>query len=79
MATRPDSSDLLAGITCPTTVLCGGEDVLTPLPEVESLHRMIAGSRFVTLPRAGHLSNLEDPYGFSLALFAERNQYATSR
>lgn len=68
MRDRPDSSPLLAGITCPVTVICGEEDVLTPIADSEAMHAAIAGSRLVRLPRAGHLSNLEAPQAFAEAL-----------
>ena len=65
---RPDSTPDLAHISTPTLVIVGDEDVVTPLPESELLQRSIARSRLVVLPRAGHLSNLEAPEDFSLAL-----------
>jgi pimeloyl-ACP methyl ester carboxylesterase len=34
------------------------------------MHAAIPGSRLVVLPRAGHLSNLEDPSGFAAAVMA---------
>jgi 3-oxoadipate enol-lactonase len=67
---RPDSTGLLSSISCPTTILCGDEDVLTPPADSEAMHRAIRHSRLVILPRAGHLSNLENPLGFNDALFA---------
>jgi 3-oxoadipate enol-lactonase len=70
---RPDSTRLLGSISCPTTIVCGAEDTLTPPSDSEAMHRAIAHSRLVILPRAGHLSNLEDPFGFSEALFSRVN------
>jgi 3-oxoadipate enol-lactonase len=34
------------------------------------LHEKLAGSRFVTLPGAGHISNMDRPAEFSRALRA---------
>lgn len=65
MLGRRDSTPLLPSIAVPTLILCGAEDVLTPPPEAEALHRGIAGSRLVMLPAAGHLSNIEAPDAFS--------------
>ncbi len=65
---RPDSTPLLGSIHCPTLILCGEEDTLTPPSASEAMHRAIPGSRLVLLPGAGHLSNLEDPRAFSRAL-----------
>ena len=65
---RPDSTSLLSSIDVPTLVIVGDEDVVTPVAESETLHRGIAGSSLVVLPRVGHLSNLEDPIGWNGAL-----------
>jgi pimeloyl-ACP methyl ester carboxylesterase len=35
---------------------------------METMHRQLPGSAFVKLPRAGHLSNLEDPDAFNASL-----------
>ena len=68
MMRRPDSTPLLDRISFATLVICGDEDAATPLTEVEQLHAHIPRSRFVVLQGAGHLSNLEKPDEFSLAL-----------
>jgi len=68
LKTRPDSTPLLASIACPTLIICGEEDVLTPMADSEAMHAAIAGSRLVRLPGAGHLSNLENPIGFNDAI-----------
>ena len=67
---RPDSTDLLPGISCPTLVICGAEDVVTPVADSERLHHGVRGSRLVVLPAAGHLSNLERPFEFSSAVWS---------
>jgi pimeloyl-ACP methyl ester carboxylesterase len=36
--------------------------------EAQAMHRAIPGSSLVMLERAGHLSNLEDPFGWRTAL-----------
>jgi pimeloyl-ACP methyl ester carboxylesterase len=65
---RPDSSADLARIDCPTLVIVGEEDTVTPVADAEALNRGIAGSRLVRLARAGHLSNLETPEEFSTTI-----------
>jgi pimeloyl-ACP methyl ester carboxylesterase len=65
---RSDSTPLLPMVTCPTLILCGEEDGTTPPADSEAMHRSIAGSRLVLLPKAGHLSNLESPDAFNAAL-----------
>jgi 3-oxoadipate enol-lactonase len=68
LKTRPDSTPLLAGITCPTLVISGDEDVIIPSKEAEALHQSILGSTLSVFPKVGHLSNLEAPAEFSKAL-----------
>jgi 3-oxoadipate enol-lactonase len=68
MMTRPDSTGLLAAIACPTLVVVGDEDTLTPPSLSENLHRRIAGSELVAIPRAGHLASIEEPRAFNAAL-----------
>ena len=64
---RGDSTPTLREIRVPTLVVCGEEDTLTPPADAEALQRGIAGSRLVLVPRAGHLTNLEDPDAFNRA------------
>jgi pimeloyl-ACP methyl ester carboxylesterase len=68
MRDRTDSTASLASIACPVTVIGGGEDAVVPREETEAMHAAIPGARLVVLPRAGHLSNLEDAAGFRRAL-----------
>lgn len=70
LMTRPDSTPLLSTIHVPTLVLVGDEDTVTPRAAADELHRRIAGSELVVLPRAGHLSNLETPAAFDAAITA---------
>lgn len=64
MAARIDSSSLLNAISCPTLVIVGAEDVLTPQESTREYSAQIPGAQFVVLPHAGHLSNLEQPQAF---------------
>ena len=68
MAARPDSTDLLSTITCPTLVIVGEDDQATPVAESQYIAQRIPGSIFVTIPQAGHLSNFEQPAAFNQAL-----------
>jgi 3-oxoadipate enol-lactonase len=68
MMTRPDATPLLSTIACPALILVGEEDGLTPPAASEEMQRGIRGSRLATIPRAGHLSNLEQPDAFNAAL-----------
>jgi 3-oxoadipate enol-lactonase len=61
MARRPDSTPDLPRIACPTLVLVGKDDVLSPPAEMRSLAREIPNARFAVIPDAAHLAPLEQP------------------
>lgn len=54
-----DMLEQLSNITCPTLLMTGDEDVLTPLPYIHEIQSRIAGSRVAMLERAGHCMFLE--------------------
>ena len=68
MKERPDSTALLPTFGCPSLVIVGVEDAITPPAECEGLHRAIPGAQYVEIPDAGHLSNIENPVAFNAAL-----------
>ena len=68
MMGRPDSTADLGRIQVPALVVVGEHDVLTPPSESEQLHGAISRSILTVIPHAGHLSNLERPAEFTLAL-----------
>jgi len=70
LAARADSTPTLREIRVPTLVLVGDEDAITPPAEAEALQRGIANSRMAVIPRAGHLSSLENPAEFNRHLAA---------
>jgi pimeloyl-ACP methyl ester carboxylesterase len=51
----------LATITHPTLVFWGEEDRVFPIAVGEELHRTIKGSRFIRIPKAGHIPQWERP------------------
>jgi 3-oxoadipate enol-lactonase len=59
MAEREDQTARLSEITCPTLILVGQEDPITPVQDSEKMHREISGSRLVVIENASHVSNLE--------------------
>lgn len=61
IAGRPDSRPMLASIKCPTLVLVGEGDQLTPVELAKEMAEGIVGSRLAVIPDAGHLSPLEAP------------------
>ncbi|HYF96060.1 MAG TPA: alpha/beta fold hydrolase [Symbiobacteriaceae bacterium] len=70
-----DVLDELPSITCPTLILTGDEDVLTPLSYAHELQRRIHGSQIIMLREAGHCMFLEQPAQFTRAAgdFLARN------
>ena len=67
---RSSVVDRVSSITVPTLILVGQDDVATPLPHSEQLHQLIAGSRLVVIPAAGHNSTVEQPEAVTAALVA---------
>jgi 3-oxoadipate enol-lactonase len=68
MGSRRDSTDLLSMIKVPTLVICGAEDAITPAEEAREWSSKITGAKYVEIPGAGHLSNLERPDEFNRAV-----------
>ena len=64
LASRPPANPPAA----PTLILWGADDRHTPLASAEALQKEMPGSRLVTIPRAGHLPQLEQPAAFVAAL-----------
>ncbi len=67
---RIDSRPSLQRIRCPSLVLCGREDLLTPLELHEEIAGLIPGARLVVVEHCGHMSALEQPQQVSAALTA---------
>jgi pimeloyl-ACP methyl ester carboxylesterase len=58
---RPDYRAMLPSIVCPTLVLCGRQDKLTPLHNSEEIAKAIPGAELVVIEECGHMSTLERP------------------
>jgi pimeloyl-ACP methyl ester carboxylesterase len=65
---RLDSRPQLAAIGCPTLVLVGDADQLTPPERAQEIAAAIPGARLVVVPASGHLSTLEQPERVNAAL-----------
>jgi pimeloyl-ACP methyl ester carboxylesterase len=58
---RADARGLLPHITCPTLLVCGASDLLTP-PECSlEMAAAIPGSRLEIIPQCGHMLTWEQP------------------
>lgn len=56
-----DGETRAGAIRCPTLVLCGAQDRMTPARQGQKLAGMVPGARLVTVPAAGHMMMLERP------------------
>jgi pimeloyl-ACP methyl ester carboxylesterase len=65
---RADSRPTLGSIHCPTLVLVGEGDELTPPERAAEIAAAIRGARLTTVPQSGHMSTLEQPDEVTRAL-----------
>jgi pimeloyl-ACP methyl ester carboxylesterase len=65
---RIDSRPHLVAVTCPSLVIVGDGDRLTPPDHAVEIANGIRQSRLVTIPGCGHLSTLEAPDAVTQAL-----------
>jgi pimeloyl-ACP methyl ester carboxylesterase len=65
---RPDRTSELEAIPCPTLVICGAEDPISPPAEMRGISERIRFAEYVELPGAGHLAHLEAPESFMSAV-----------
>ncbi len=65
---RQDARPMLPSIRCPTLVLVGDGDELTPPALAQEIVSGIAGARLAVIPDCGHLSTLERPDAVNEAL-----------
>lgn len=68
MASRPDSSPLLASIDVPALLLVGADDTGTSPDDVRAMASAMRHARSEVIECAGHLTNLEQPAQFSQLL-----------
>ena len=77
MAARPDSTPILDAITCPTLIVVGSEDQITPPAMAREMQAGIPGAELVEIPGAGHLAPLEAPAPVNAALRAFLDKHLT--
>ncbi|MBF0167852.1 MAG: alpha/beta fold hydrolase [Alphaproteobacteria bacterium] len=65
---RVDGRADLERITCPTLILCGRQDQLTPLEVHRDMAGLVSGGKLVIVEDCGHLSPLEQPRAVSAVL-----------
>jgi 3-oxoadipate enol-lactonase len=79
MAERPDSTSDLETIDVPTLVITSEGDTLIPPEMTTPMADRIPGAQLAVLPNAGHLSNVEDPDGFSALLWSHLERCGVER
>jgi pimeloyl-ACP methyl ester carboxylesterase len=65
---RPDARNVLAGARCDTLLLCGRQDVWSPLARHEQMQALRPASRLVVVEHCGHMSTMEQPLAVTWAL-----------
>lgn len=68
LAERSETCSILNTISIPTLIICGREDIVTPLAESKFMSKHIKGSIIHIINNAGHVSNLEKPSIFNKLL-----------
>ncbi len=73
-AARTDMKHVLGKITVPTLIMVGEHDDFTPFSSSQMMHDKIVNSEFKIIPKAGHMSNLENPeiFNHNLLEFLEK-------
>lgn len=67
---RRDQRAHLSRISCPTVVICGEQDRITPPPCSQALADGIVSAQLKTIPACGHMSTMETPDVVSAMLAA---------
>ncbi|MDB5998625.1 MAG: hypothetical protein JWP52_324 [Rhizobacter sp.] len=58
---RPDSRPMLRGVTCPTLVMCGDSDPITPPELSREIASLIPHAQLEFVAQCGHLLTMERP------------------
>ncbi|GAA2721475.1 alpha/beta fold hydrolase [Actinocorallia aurantiaca] len=68
MAARPDSTDTLRGVKVPALVIVGSEDRLATEDDARTMAEALPNAELTVIPRAGHLTPIEQPDLFDQAV-----------
>lgn len=58
---RPDARAHLSSLRCPTLVMCGDSDQLTPPECSAEIAHLVPGAELATVARCGHMLTMEQP------------------
>ena len=67
---RPDARLYLPDVRCPTLVMCGDSDKLTPPECSREISGLVPGAELVMLARCGHMLTMEQPEAVNATLRA---------
>ena len=68
LASRPDVTSVLRNVRCPTLVVVGSEDVVTPPSDARLIAEAVPGAELEIIEGVGHLANMEAPEHFNRVL-----------
>lgn len=69
LAERSETCSTLSNVSIPTLIICGREDIITPLAQSEMMRDSITSSTLEIIEEAGHVSNLEQPKIFNKLIY----------
>jgi 3-oxoadipate enol-lactonase len=75
MAQRADFTAELPRIGCPSLVIVGQSDAISPVAEMQAISKAVPNAEFKIIPQAGHMAPMEQPADVNAAIeiFLERN------
>jgi 3-oxoadipate enol-lactonase len=79
MAARPDRTSLLRFATVPVLIITGSEDKLISPADSEAMQTLIPNSTLVSIPEAGHLSNIDKADAFNQAVREFHGRLASNK
>ncbi|MBV1694455.1 MAG: alpha/beta fold hydrolase [Hyphomicrobiales bacterium] len=65
---RLDGEDVLRSLSCPASIICGDQDVLTPLSDHRAMAALVPDARLTVIANSGHMTPMEQPEAVSAAL-----------
>jgi len=65
---RPDTESVLRNVSCPTLLLCGADDLWSPVASHEKMNEFIPHATLNIIPECAHMSTMEQPAAVAEAL-----------
>jgi pimeloyl-ACP methyl ester carboxylesterase len=67
---RPDARLHLSRVACPTLVVCGDADLLTPPECAQEIAALVPGAQLYSVAECGHMLTMEQPAAVNVLLLA---------